>query len=106
MDWDKNVSAINVVKKFENGTEIRYELFAWPKPLWSRDNVARLRTVKTPTEHGTGDIVVLCESVKDPRIPGSADSVRCWGRTVVTIQSLPGGVTALTLTPSLIRPKL
>ena len=72
-------------------TEIRYEMFQWPAPLWNRDNVARLRRVSIETGVPGGDIAVLCESIKDPRLPGCTERVRCWGRTVVRIQSNADG---------------
>ena len=70
---------------------MRYEMFQWPTPLWNRDNVARLRRRTIDTGVGEGDIVVLCESIKDSRLPGCSDRVRCWGRTVVRIHSNKDG---------------
>lgn len=83
-EWDKNVSEVSLILA-QGDTEVRYEVFQWPRPLWNRDNVARLRVQRTPHALGT-NIAVLCETITDPRVPAAQDRVRCWGRTICSLQ--------------------
>lgn len=84
-EWDSNVSEVSLILA-QGDTEVRYEVFSWPRPLWNRDNVARLRVQR----HGP-DIVVLCETITDRRVPAAQGRVRCWGRTICSLKSNEDG---------------
>jgi len=90
-EWDRNVLEISTLQTLDTTqTEIRYEVFQWPSPLWNRDNVARLRIRREKCKYGTS-MTIMCETIKDPRIPGTTDRVRCWGRTVCAVEPQSDG---------------
>lgn len=90
-NWDAAVQEIVVLKQLGEDSDVRYEKFQWPNPLWNRDNVARLRLMRSTTESGATTLTILCETIKDPRVPACQDRVRCWGRTVCVMTALEDG---------------
>jgi len=80
--WDNYMKEVHVAQTFENGTEVRYEVYDWPRPMWPRDNVSRFRCVEQ-----AGVLWVFCETVNDSCIPCTHSHVRCWGRSVCSISA-------------------
>jgi len=78
--WDHNIMAVEAVRQCgANGSETRYEVYNWPFPLSTRDNVSRFRCMEL-----SGSYLIYCESL--PAFPITPKRCRMWSRSIVLIE--------------------